>query len=563
MNLKFLAYFGLDNMGMNNGMQDKFSWEFENDDRKVNDTFVISNAEYIFLNIGVLYTEYATLDKDAKEFAIFSMVIDDYKKYGQMFPKKLRGAFCGFLYDKKEDILILFGDHTSNRRVFWYFNDGTLIASSDLPRIASFMDEHNIKVNLFYPAAHMMCSHGCMLYDATLIDGVKKLLPGSTISFDLKSQSKPSMVTYFDMNEIVSKNINYEKALSSIEETFSNAIDLEFKRDISSNAKHLITLSGGLDSRAVRFVARDLNYNQVLDITMSQTGYKDELIAEKIISDLDDDYVFMALNGGKFLLQDISLAVRHNGGTVIYQGNAHLDKLIDVIDNSSYGLLHTGMIGDAIIGGSFIRNNNNPYLESGAYSVKVVKLLSDYFDGIKEHYQNNELFLLYNRGINGAFNGLYSTQRKLEAVSAFIDPDVIKLNLEIPSEYRKNSKLYIAWMQKYHSDMLKYEWERIGCKPNSNKFMIDFIHLYKGVSRFLNKKNKLSMNPYNYWYFSNANFRSLFDMQVKEAVRIIGGYDSNLLNLYKSLIAYGNPSEKMQLISLAYAMKVLRIVKES
>lgn len=547
----------MDNLVYSDGF---LSVSYREDNRRVSDSFFYENEKYVIVNIGVLYTQYAEFDKDTKKQQIFNYICNLYEKYGKGFPKELRGAFCGILYSKAEHELIVYTDHVTNRRAFWYYDKNIFLASSDLVVLSEKMCKSGIKPKLFEPAAYMMCSYGCMLYDATLIENAKKLLPGSVL-YTSDKNSSPMIDAYYDLNQIEESNMSIDKSMEMMEDTFSNAIRNEFNRDLASQTKHLITLSGGLDSRAVRLVAHDMGYDNVWNITMSQTRYQDELIAEKISSDMADDYTFIALDNGMFLLNGIKNTLKNNGATIIYQGNAHMDKLMDSINFESVGLLHTGMIGDAVMGGSFVRNSNNntPYMESGVYSKKVVEYLTEYFESIKNNYKNNEMFLMYNRGINGAFNGLYSTQRKIEAVSPFIDPDVLELNLKVPRDYRKDSKLYIMWMEKYHPNMLKYVWEKTSCKPNANKMIIEFIRVIKGINRRINISNKLSMNPYDYWYKSNITFKNGIDKEVKNAIELLDSYP-NILNNCKSILMNGNVSEKMQFISLAYAMKVLNII---
>jgi asparagine synthase (glutamine-hydrolysing) len=342
-----------------------------------------------------------------------------------------------------------------------------------------------------------------------------------------------------------------------MEKMFSQAIKREFNRDLIDNKSHLVTLSGGLDSRAVRFVAMKLGYNNVTNITMSQSKYLDYSIALEISNSLNDDFIFFSLDSAKYLYKNIAKSCFNNGGTVLYNGNAHLDHMIDNIDTENYGLLHTGMIGDAIVGGSFIREENLDFSKAQYSSIKNFYPYKVNDSNIR--YRTQEMNLLYNRGINGAFNGLYSTQRKVEAYSPFIDPDFIKFIYSLPNEYRKKSKIYIDWMKKYHHDMLKFKWEKTSLKPNSNKLLVLFVKIYKALYRRILISNKKSMNPYDYWYKHNEMFKREIDSKTIEALKILEPFleinepINELFNSKKTI-------NKLLVISLANSISVLGIV---
>ncbi len=58
---------------------------------------------------------------------------------------------------------------------------------------------------------------------------------------------------------------------------------MEFDKDIEYGYKHLVSLSGGLDSRMTTYVANDLGYgDSIVNLTFSKTNYVDEQTAKDI-----------------------------------------------------------------------------------------------------------------------------------------------------------------------------------------------------------------------------------------------------------------------------------------
>ena len=61
---------------------------------------------------------------------------------------------------------------------------------------------------------------------------------------------------------------------------------LKFEFDKKYGYKHLVTLSGGLDSRTLLFYAYKLGYKNITIFTFSQKGYIDHKVSSKISKEL-------------------------------------------------------------------------------------------------------------------------------------------------------------------------------------------------------------------------------------------------------------------------------------
>ena len=97
------------------------------------------------------------------------------------------------------------------------------------------------------------------------------------------------------------------------------------------------------------WVAHQMGYAEQLNTTFSQSNYLDESIAKQIATDLKHEWLFKALDHGNFLknIDDIAKITGGGGG---YGGLAHGKSMYDLMNFDSFGIVHTGQIGDAIIG---------------------------------------------------------------------------------------------------------------------------------------------------------------------------------------------------------------------
>ena len=59
--------------------------------------------------------------------------------------------------------------------------------------------------------------------------------------------------------------------LNGLEHTFRAAVQEEFQRDKDLDLEHIVTLSGGMDSRMVLAYAADMGYSDITTICFSQS----------------------------------------------------------------------------------------------------------------------------------------------------------------------------------------------------------------------------------------------------------------------------------------------------
>ena len=219
----------------------------------------------------------------------------------------------------------------------------------------------------------------------------------------------------------------------------------------------------------------------------------------------------MALDGGDYL-KSLSEMVSINNGLQYYNGSAHYNYALKKIALKNYGLIHTGQIGDGILGG-FVTGNPKNFLSktvSNRFLHKTVVAKS-----ILDSYRDEELYKLYQRVFNVANFGSYMVeQHQTYLVSPFLDEDVIRVALSIHSDLKINQDIYIDWINKLHPDVTKYKWERTGFRPNKRwKTALSRYtnKLKKEYHIFTKQGNKLSMNPTDYWYNTNPSIAAFYN----------------------------------------------------
>lgn len=467
--------------------------------------FEENNAFIIGID-GVIFNKKVLLNQHASK-SYFDLIISLFQKENIQFVSQLKGVFSGFIFEKNTQKLYFFNNRTATKQVFYSFFNTELVIAPTIENIVAKRNKSNTENTLNIQAVYHLLTFGGMIDNTTLIKDVFKLGAGEYLVYE---NNKLEVNRYYDFNHISPSIVDKNKAIKQIDEVFTEAVALEYQKDTEYNYKKLATLSGGLDSR-MNVVLAEKQGNKPSVLCFSQTGYADQTIAKKIATDLNLDFKFVALDGGDYL-KSLSEMVSINNGLQFYNGSAHYNYALKKIALKNYGLIHTGQIGDGILGG-FVTGNPKNFLSktvSNRFLHKTVVAKS-----ILNSYRDEELYKLYQRVFNVANFGSYMVeQHQTYLVSPFLDEDVIRVALSIHPDLKINQDIYIDWINKLHPNVTKYKWERTGFRPNKRwKTALSRYtnKLKKEYHIFTKQGNKLSMNPTDYWYNTNPSIAAFYN----------------------------------------------------
>lgn len=518
--------------GVNSRIEYKSNNKFNNDK-----LFVLEKSYFISID-GVIHNSNKLLYEFSAE-NISSLILSMWTRYGVGMLSYLKGDFSIFIIDINNENVWLITNPVNSKPIFYHKTDSDLYFASNALDLAAIMTENGINYTLSEIGAYYLLTYGYMLNDVTLIEEIKKLSPGSSLKID---EGKLQINNYKNFDHIIT-NKSESYFIEELHNRFLNSLDLEMKKDTENSLSHIITLSGGLDSRIVVMLAHKLGYDNLLNITFSQSNYLDEKISKQISKDLKDSFMFQSLDNGSYLT-NISEPVDYNGGLVLYCGSAHLVSMLKNLNFSNFGLLHTGMLGDAVLG-TYLTCNKHISSSSklGLYSSKLFNVIAEESNKVHKLYSNDEQFLFYNRGINGIFNGYHAISQYTEFSSPFMETDFLDTCFSIPAHLKYNRELYFKWIIKKIPEANNYIWEATGCKLTASKPN----KLYARVIRKLSGNS--SMNPFEKWLINNSSLESAFQSTFIRGIETISKYP----NLYKDcnlLYKNGTFLEKAQVITL-------------
>jgi hypothetical protein len=165
------------------------------------------------------------------------------------FPNSLNGEFNIVIYNANTRQLVIFSDHLSSRPMFYFESDGELLFGSEkkallclLPNTAE-IDEIGL-LQLF--------AHEHNVGDRTFITGVKRLPPGSRLTF---SDGRVRVEPWYSLTFGAGNPPSFDSAVEEGAAELTHATRKRWR----SERRIILTLSGGLDSRALAVAApRDI-----------------------------------------------------------------------------------------------------------------------------------------------------------------------------------------------------------------------------------------------------------------------------------------------------------------
>jgi asparagine synthase (glutamine-hydrolysing) len=246
---------------------------------------------------GDLYNEdelaaTGALDALGRKSGAVAVITDLYERVGAAFAARLDGAFCAAIVDRKRHRVILASDLVGSYPLYWTVARNQLVFGSELRAVLRHPD---VRRTLDPAAVGDYLTFGFPLGAKTLASGVHLLPAASTLVFDWETGSH-TVSQYASLGEASEPwQGTRSEYLEALHGTFTGAVN----RAMSGNHSFGLSLSGGLDSRAI-LSAVNGHAASLRTHTLGVRGCADEVIAERLARisgtshqffELDDKYL--------------------------------------------------------------------------------------------------------------------------------------------------------------------------------------------------------------------------------------------------------------------------------
>jgi len=483
-------------------------------------------------------------------------ILHFYEEYKSNFAEKvkdLNGIFLFAIYDCNTHELIICNDRYGLKPLYLCDRHDYLLFSSEIKAI---LQDASFKRKINLNAMAELFSFGFVLGNNTLIESIELLPPASIYTY---SNAKSKIKQYWNWSKIKKIDvIDEEKIVDELGRLWLQAVE----RRMQGNGKIGVSLSGGLDSRAI-VSAIDPKHLPIHTMTFGKKNCDDYTIAKRVCDKLGIKHHFVEITAeGWYSGIEKTVWITEGFLNIIHQ---HTWDAFDRMKENSDIILN-GFLGGAVMGGSYLpdiidttknideyQNNvfskmNKGYVciedEKKLYNPQIFESLFRYsyfslkktIDREIKNPDENDYFFINNRGRKFVLMGTVSVQTKLENRKPFFDNDFIEFVYSLPNEIRSNSYVYNKMLSKFFPATFKsIPWQKTGMPIGTPKCLVRGCRLYREC-RFLTNSllRKISLPPlfkdntnyvdYNNWMRDNKELRNYIYSTLLSEKSINRGY---------------------------------------
>lgn len=273
------------------------------------------DGRYSIIFNGEIYN-YKELREELKSAGyVFSTETDTevllkaWQYWGQECLPRLIGMFAFVVYDVHLKTISCVRDAFGIKPFFFAEGDGEFIFASD---ISALLQLHEQDKKLCLQRAYDYLVHG--VYDnndLTFFDGVKHLMPGCLIEFDLSKACITKDLKWWTPSIKERTDLTFDEAAEMLREQFLENVKLHLRSDVPLGA----ALSGGIDSSAVVCAMRYLVPKG--DIHTFSYIAKDSTVSEENWVDFVNEHTraisYKTVSNGDELLRDLDDLIQAQG----------------------------------------------------------------------------------------------------------------------------------------------------------------------------------------------------------------------------------------------------------
>jgi asparagine synthase (glutamine-hydrolysing) len=264
---------------------------------------------------GVIYN-YKELRQELTEFGYSfytetdtEVLLAAWKCWGEKCLVRLVGMFSFVVFDQELKILTCVRDAFGIKPFFYSNEHQSFVFSSDINALLALRRQPK---KVCYQRAYDYLVHGTYdNNDLTFIDGVRHLMPGCLMEFDLNKACINRMTKWWSPEVSERDDLNFTEAAEMVRAQFLENMRLHLRSDVPLGA----ALSGGIDSSAVVCAMRFLEPKA--DLHTFSYIVKGTSISEEKWIDLVTDYTkahsHKVVASGNELLDDLDDLIKAQG----------------------------------------------------------------------------------------------------------------------------------------------------------------------------------------------------------------------------------------------------------
>ena len=215
------------------------------------------------------------------------VILHAYQRWGIASVHRFRGMFSFVIFDHQKKQLILCRDRTGVKPLYYYWNNGCFLFSSELK---SFHQHPAFSKNLDLHGVHAYLKWGYIPAPHTIFKQTYKLQPGHYLILDINTQTLTDR-QYWNAIDCYNQpllDISFDEAIHELERLFIQSFGYRMVSDVPVG----VFLSGGFDSVAVAAILQKHRSEQLKTFTIGfdEPAYNEAPYAKQIADYLGCDH---------------------------------------------------------------------------------------------------------------------------------------------------------------------------------------------------------------------------------------------------------------------------------
>ncbi|UCF15474.1 MAG: asparagine synthase (glutamine-hydrolyzing) [Phycisphaerales bacterium] len=222
-----------------------------------------------------------TLEKAGHKFISRTdteVLVHGYEQWGMELLERINGQFAFCIFDKKKNVFFLARDRLGIKPLYYYDRGGRFMFGSEMKVFLKGNTERRVNQ---YALNHYLL-FGYTPSGWSILEGVKKLLPGWCLVYDLNENKMAECRQYWSLQFAEDSQMAEEQAKQAIVEKLRESVRARLVSDVPLGA----FLSGGVDSSIIVALMREhVKELNTFSIRFDYPGYNESKYA-KIVSDM-------------------------------------------------------------------------------------------------------------------------------------------------------------------------------------------------------------------------------------------------------------------------------------
>lgn len=196
-------------------------------------------------------------------------IVHLYEEYGTKCVEHLRGMFAFAIWDRTKRCLFLARDRLGIKPLYYRFENNTLLFGSEIKTLLAYA---GVKPEFNRGVLAEYLAFGYLAGEETMYAGIRKLLPGHTLTIDEHGHLRAS--PYWDLNVSVDDGSrSREYYVRSYREQLEECVSSHLMSDVPLG----VFLSGGLDSSAIAALTTKIRREPIETFSV---GYGEDAFSE-------------------------------------------------------------------------------------------------------------------------------------------------------------------------------------------------------------------------------------------------------------------------------------------